>query len=111
VICVVAGLAVGAENIDGAYSGKRTLTKGSGPMCPGEENVSATIHGETLSFSNSAHQNVGMGFYPHPDGSFHQTYADKGGAAVDIRGRIIGDVIEADVTNPPCEHHWHLKKQ
>jgi hypothetical protein len=30
---------------------------------------------------------------------------------VHLVGRIIGDVIEADVNNPPCEYHWHLKKQ
>ena len=32
------------------------------------------------------------------DGSFHQTYTDEGGATVDIIGRIIGDVVEADDT-------------
>ena len=26
-------------------------------------------------------------------------------------GRISGNVIEADVENPECEYHWHLKKQ
>jgi hypothetical protein len=52
-----------------------------------------------------------IGFYPDPDGSFHEIHTDEGGTSVDIRGRIIGDVIEADVINPPCEHHWHLKKE
>jgi hypothetical protein len=96
---------------DGIYSGERVLTKGSGdPTCPPEDGVSVTIHGETLSFTNSALRNVGMGFYPHQDGSFHLTYTDAGGGAVNIVGRVVGDVIEADVTNPPCEHHWHVKK-
>jgi hypothetical protein len=30
---------------------------------------------------------------------------------VRIRGRVIGDVIEADVTNPPCEHHWRVTRE
>ena len=25
-----------------------------------------------------------------------------------IQGRVVGDVLEADVTNGPCEHHWYL---
>jgi hypothetical protein len=43
------------------------------------------------------------------------SYQGEGGDAVNIRGRVVGDVIEADVTDngadPPCEHHWHLKKE
>jgi hypothetical protein len=30
---------------------------------------------------------------------------------VSMQGRITGDVLDADVSNPPCEHHWHLKKR
>jgi hypothetical protein len=52
-----------------------------------------------------------MAFYPRQDGAFGSTYTDEGGDVVRIRGRIVGDVIDADVDNPPCEHHWHLKKQ
>ena len=104
--------ALGAEHaFDGIYSGKRVLTKGSDRTCPAEDNVSVIIHGETLSFTNSALRNFVIGFYPKQDGSFHQISADKGGATVDIWGRVIGDGIEADITNPPCEHHWHLKKE
>jgi hypothetical protein len=33
------------------------------------------------------------------------------GQVVIYNGRIIGDVIDADTTNPPCEYHWHLKKE
>jgi len=100
------------HTFDGIYTGKRSLTKGTaGPNCAAEEGVSITVHGKTLSFTNSALQNFGIGFYPHPDGSFHQTYTDEGGDAVNISGRVFGEVIEADVTNPPCECHWYLKKQ
>ena len=111
-VCLVAGPALAADHtFDGVYSGERVLTKGSGdPTCPAEDGVSVTIHGETLSFTNSALRNVGIGFYPHQDGSFHLIYSDEGGDAVNIVGRVFGDVIEADVTNPPCEHHWHLTK-
>ena len=112
-LAVAGSPALGAEHtFDGDYSGKRVLTKGSaGSDCPAEDDVSVTIHGETLTFTNSALKKFGIAFYPRQDGSFGSTYTDKGGDVVLIRGRIVGDVIDADVTNPPCEHHWHLKKQ
>jgi hypothetical protein len=110
----VAGIpALGAEHaFDGVYSGKRVLTKGpADPSCPAEDDVSVTIHGEMLTFTNSALKNFTQPFFPHPDGSFGQTYTDEGGRAVHYHGRIVGDVIDADAENPPCEYHWHLKKQ
>ena len=111
---VVAGSpALGAEqNFDGDYSGKRVLTKGpAGAYCPAEDDVSVTIHGETLTFTNSALKKFTQPFDPAPDGSFGQTYTDAGGAVVHYHGRIVGDVIDVDVTNPPCEYHWRLKRQ
>jgi len=98
---------------DGVYSGKRVLTKGSGPRCPAEDDVSVTIHGGILSFTNSVLQNFGVGFDPGQDGSFHMTYTGEGDTTVDMRGRISGKVIEADVNNfsTSCEYHWHLKKE
>jgi hypothetical protein len=114
-LCLVVGgiSALGAEhNFDGVYTGKRSLTKGSaGPNCPAEDNVSVTIHGETLTFTNSILKKFTESFYPGPDGSFGETYTDEGGAVVHYHGRIIGDVMDADVSNPPCEYHWHLKKE
>jgi len=104
--------ALGAEHtFDGDYSGKRVLTKGSGDSdCPAKDDVSVTIRGEVLSFTNSDLRNFGIGFAPHQDGSFHVIYTGAGDAAVNIVGHITGDVMEADVTNPPCEYHWHLTK-
>ena len=112
-LTVAGSPALGAEHtFDGDYSGKRVLTKDSaGPECPAEDDVSVTINGETLTFTNSALKKFGLAFYPRQDGAFGSTYTDQGGDVVRIRGRVIGDVIDADVTNPPCEHHWHLKKQ
>ena len=114
-ICLaVAGPAPGAGNtFDGVYTGKRSLTKGPTPWCPVEENVSVTIHGDTLTFTDSALQNFVMGFDPQPDGSFSDISTNIGGAAtVVIRGRITGYSIEADVTeNDMCEHHWHLTRE
>jgi hypothetical protein len=112
-ICLaLAGPAPAAEHsFDGIYTGKRLLTKGSAPACPAEEDVSATIHGERLTFTTSELQKVGMGFHPRQDGSFGQLYEDIGGAYVIIRGRIVGDVLDADVTQNPCAYHWHLKKR
>jgi hypothetical protein len=114
VIGLVAGIpALGAEHIfDGVYFGKRVLTKGSASTtCPAEEDVSITIQGETLTFTNGVLKKFAEPFYPSPDGSFGQTHTDAGGAVVHYHGRIVGDVIEADVTNPPCDYHWNLKKE
>jgi hypothetical protein len=88
------------------------LTKGTtGPNCPAEEDVSITIHGETLTFTNGVAKKYTQPFYPGPDGSFGETHTDVGGDIVYYHGRIIGSVIDVDVTNPPCEYHWHLKKE
>jgi hypothetical protein len=116
IVCLaVAGPALGAEStFDGVYTGKRVLTKDSNPSnpsCVTAEDVSVTIQGTTLAFTNSALRNFPIEFNPHQDGSFNEIYVDAGGRSVTIQGRIIGDVIEADATNPPCEHHWHLKKE
>ena len=47
--------ALGAEHaFDGVYSGKRVLTKGSDPSCPAVDDVSVSIHSETLTFTNGA---------------------------------------------------------
>ena len=105
----VVGSAFGYEKtFDGVYTGKRSLTKGPTPLCPVEEDVSVTIHGDTLTFTNSALKKFTIGFNPDPEGSFGSMYTDIGGRTVFIQGHITGDVIEADVTNAPCEHHWRL---
>jgi len=113
VICLAAGPALGAEpghKYDGVYTGKRSLTKGAAsPTCPVEDDVSVTIHGETLTFTNNVLTKFTIYFDPRQDGSFDQI-TDQGGIAARIKGRITGDVIEADVNNRPCEHHWSLKK-
>ena len=111
-LAVARSPALGAEHtFDGDYSGKRVLTKGSaGPECPAEDDVSVTINGETLTFTSSTLKDFTMPFYPEQDGSFGQIHTGGGGTDVHYRGRVIGDIIEADVTNPPCEYHWHLKK-
>jgi hypothetical protein len=43
--------------------------------------------------------------------AFSETYVDIGGWAVFVQGRIVGDVLEADVSSRTCEHHWHLKRR
>ena len=70
-ISFAAASALGAEHrFDGVYTGKRSLTKGSGQMCPVKEDVFVTISGETLSFTNSVLKKFVIGFYPREDGSF-----------------------------------------
>jgi len=51
-LAVAGSPTLGAEHtFDGTYSGQRVLTEGSpSPRCPLEEDVSVTIHGETLTF-------------------------------------------------------------
>ena len=113
----VAGIpALGAEHrFDGLYSGKRVLTKGvASGICPAEDDVSVIIHGETLTFTDSALKKFIEPFYPDPDGSFGQTYTGEEGDKIHYHGRIVGDVMDADVSNSaiaPCEYHWHLKKK
>ena len=113
-ICLVAGPALSAEpehKYDGVYTGKRLLTKGgASTTCPAEDDVSVTITGETMTFSDSALKNYFMPFYPGPDGSFGVTHTEEGGAVFHYHGRIIGDVMDADSQYLPCEYHWHLKK-
>jgi hypothetical protein len=70
-----------------------------------------TIHDHVLTFSNDALKNYSMGFDPRPDRTFANAHVDVGGDIVTIRGRIAAGVLDADVTNPPCEHHWRLEKQ
>jgi hypothetical protein len=113
-ICGLIGLAaagptLGVDTFDGAYTGKRVLTKGSNPSCVTSDDVSVTIRGGALTFSHSKLRNFSIGFDPHQDGSFRMMSA-IGGAAALIQGRIVAGVLDADVTNGPCEHHWHLTK-
>ena len=78
-LAVVVMPALGAEpKFDGVYTGKRSLTKGTAsPNCPAVEDVSVTIHGETLTFTNDALKEFTMPFYPRQDGSFGQTYTGE----------------------------------
>src|SRR6516162_1692729 len=83
-LAVAGSPALGAEHaFDGDYSGKRVLTKGSAnSRCPAEDDVSVSIHGETLTFTNSVQKKITQPFDPGPDGSFGQTYTDEGGTTV-----------------------------
>ena len=107
--CLVAGPALSTEpehKYDGVYTGKRSLTKGTASTtCPAEDDVSVTITGEMMTFTNSAFKKYLMPFYPGTDGSFGQTETDE-----HCHGRTIGDIIDADSENPDCEYHWHLKR-
>jgi hypothetical protein len=115
-ICALICLAVAEpvlsdENaFDGAYIGKRVRTQGSGPACPTEDDLPVTIQGGALTYTHSVLHNFVLGFDPQRDGSFSETYSDADGGFMLIQGRIVGNVLDADVTNGPCEHHWHLTK-
>jgi hypothetical protein len=111
IVVTVAGSALGANTYDGAYSGTRVLTKGPDATCPAKEDVSVIIRGETLAFTNGSLRDEVIAFDPRPDGSFGLISVGRGGSAVLIQGRIVGNVFDADATNSTCEHHWHLNKQ
>ena len=100
-----------AGDFDGTYTGKRALTKGNDPTCPKEDNVSVTIDGDVLTFTDSTLHDSPVGLEPHPDGTFNVQHMEMGGRTVGIRGRIIGNAIDADVINAPCEYHWHVEKK
>jgi hypothetical protein len=111
-VAVPAPSAEPEHKYDGVYTGKRSLTKGTvSTTCPAEDDVSVTIFGETLTFTNSTLKKYTMHFDPSPDGSFGETHVDAGGSFAHYHGRIIGDIIGADAQNPDCEYHWHLKKK
>jgi len=113
-MCLVAGSALSAEpthKYDGVYTGKKSLTKGTASTtCPAEADVSVTITGETLAWTDSAYKNFTQAFDPAPDGSFGETHIDAGGNVFHYHGRIVGEVIDADTDNPDCDYHWHLKR-
>jgi hypothetical protein len=93
------------QNFDGVYSGKRVLTKGEADStCPAEDDVSVTIHRGTLTFTNSALQNFPQPFDHSPDAQFGETYTDREGAVVQLSWSYSW-IIDADVSNPPCEYH------
>ena len=100
-----------AESFDGSYIGERLLTQGDPSACVDKDAVSVTIHGGTLTFTNSTAKNYTISFSPHSDGSFVELSADIGGDVVDIRGRITGGVLDSDVTSAHCVHHWHLVRR
>ena len=99
-----------ADPFDGTYTGKRVTTKGGEPSCPTEDNVSVTIKGGTLTFTDSNAKDYTISFDPHPDGSFRELSANIAGTVVDIRGHVSGSTLDADVSSAHCQHHWHLEK-
>jgi hypothetical protein len=99
-----------ADSVDGTYVGERVLTKGDPSGCLAQDTVSVTIHGEQLTFTNSAVKDYTISFSPHPDGSFGELSANIGGDVVAIHGRAANGVLDADVAGAHCEYHWHLKK-
>jgi hypothetical protein len=100
-----------SETFDGSYAGERLLTQGDPSSCVNKDAVSVTIHGGTLTFTDSAAKNYTIGISLRSDGSFVQLSSSIGGAVVDIRGRITSGVLDSDVTSAHCVHHWHLEKR
>jgi hypothetical protein len=51
-----------AVTFDGSYTSKRVLMKSSSPQCVPSEDVSVTIDGNALTFTDGALSNFGIGF-------------------------------------------------
>jgi hypothetical protein len=102
VIGIAAPVVRAGASYDGEYTRKRVLTKGPADDCPADENVSVTINGDVLTFINSQLQNYAIGFYPKADGTFTITHVDADGNSSEIKGRVDGGVIAADVDTPPA---------
>jgi hypothetical protein len=114
ILALVAGSALSAEpghKYDGVYTGTRSLKGTASTECPAEEDVSVTIHGEWLTFTNRALKNFTLPFEPDQAGSFGQILTGPDGIVVNYHGQMTGDILAADVMNPPCDYHWDLKKQ
>ena len=99
---------------DGTYQGKRVRVDGPAELCPAEDDISVTINGTTLKFTNSRYQDYDLDLEPDKDGSFDKTTIAEG-TIVLIKGRITGGTLDADVQNfasdNKCKYHWHLTKQ
>ena len=104
-ICLaISGPAHGTENYEGTYTGKRVLTKGTDPTCPTEDAVTIIVREQSLTITHSTLRGFTTGFDPREDGSFGQVYSDSGGGIMSIQGRIVGGVLDADVSSDTCEH-------
>jgi hypothetical protein len=110
-ICLTVPAVAAVDTFDGVYAGTKVLTKGPSSGCPTTEDVSITITGSVLTFTDSELRSFPIDFEPRPDGSFDEISINLGGTTVDIHGRVTGSSLEADVINPPCVHHWHLEKK
>jgi hypothetical protein len=67
-------------------------TKGTAP-CPAEDDVSVTITGETLVFTNRPLKKYTMPFNPGPDGSFGQTHIEGENSVVYYHGLNNGEML------------------
>jgi hypothetical protein len=112
-ICLAGlGSASAAAGIfDGVYTGERMVTKGPTSRCSAEADVTITIKSGTVRFAvGSNRSSIVIRFEPRPDGSFHRLSRGIDGSAGIVKGRIVGDVVDADVINARCEFHWHVTK-
>ena len=89
-ICLAGlGSALAADTFDGVYTGRRAVEKGAGPRCEGSENYR----------------------WPPTKRPHELPAAPRRVIQPTIKGRIVGDVLDADVSNEPCAFHWHLTKK
>ena len=72
----------GGGYIRWVYAGTKVLTKGPSSGCPTTEDVSITITGSVLTFTDSELRSFPIDFEPRPDGSFDEISINLGGATV-----------------------------
>lgn len=114
-ICIaVSAPSYGAENtFDGVYTGKKVRQEGPPDSCVAEDDVSVTIAGEILTFTDSTTKNLKIDFHPKRDGSFMKAYDALSDKYLAVQGKITGDVLDAGVFNmyTKCGFHLRLTKQ
>ena len=104
-----------SDIFDGSYSGAKTVTYGTEPVCGSDGAATVTVEDDRIQYAFGAFplkMNVGH------DGTFRgrARKGNKGGGQViHARGRISDSGLEAEFTvngvhGHVCSYHWSLKK-
>jgi hypothetical protein len=101
-----------ASQFDGSYGGYRTTTRGGPPICRhGTQREVVTVSNGQFSYTYNGIVSVVATIAA--DGSFDGTaqymYGRTQGIAV-LRGHIVNNVLEADLSGQACTYHLSLTK-
>jgi hypothetical protein len=99
---------------DGVYRGEVTRTRGDDSICgkPSYKTTFSIVNGQFSIVYDLSHH-VGVSLVVQPDGTFTgtQAYQNFGHQAqARASGRIIGNVLEAQMEGEGCARSYHLTK-